>query len=78
VTGWTGECEGYEAADERLREPPCTPGYGCFATRGALPECAADGVRYPGTYAAGWGTPQPRREPAERTAAWTAVNSTLG
>ncbi|MFF7264999.1 glycoside hydrolase family 65 protein [Streptomyces sp. NPDC008159] len=53
MTGWTWEYEGYEAADERLRESLCTLGNGRFATRGALPECAADGVHYPGTYVAG-------------------------
>ncbi|WP_409474142.1 glycoside hydrolase family 65 protein [Streptomyces sp. HC307] len=53
MTGWTWEYEGYEAADERLRESLCTLGNGYFATRGALPECAADDVHYPGTYVAG-------------------------
>jgi len=53
VTGWTWEYEGYEPADERLRESLCTLGNGYFATRGALPECAADEVHYPGTYVAG-------------------------
>lgn len=53
MTGWTWEYEGYDAADERLRESLCTLGNGCFATRGALPECAADDVHYPGTYVAG-------------------------
>ncbi|MFF4255147.1 glycoside hydrolase family 65 protein [Streptomyces sp. NPDC001663] len=53
MTGWTWEYEGYEPADERLRESLCTLGNGCFATRGALPECAADEVHYPGTYVAG-------------------------
>jgi trehalose/maltose hydrolase-like predicted phosphorylase len=53
VTGWTWEYEGYEAADERLRESLCTLGNGYFATRGALPECVADDVHYPGTYVAG-------------------------
>ena len=38
---------------ERLRESLCTLGNGYFATRGAAPECAADDVHYPGTYAAG-------------------------
>ncbi|EFL35765.1 trehalose 6-phosphate phosphorylase [Streptomyces viridochromogenes DSM 40736] len=47
------EYEGYRPAEERLRESLCTLGNGCFATRGALPECAADDVHYPGTYAAG-------------------------
>ncbi|MFI2435894.1 glycoside hydrolase family 65 protein [Streptomyces sp. NPDC018693] len=53
MTGWTWEYEGYEPADERLRESLCTLGNGCFATRGALPECAADEIHYPGTYVAG-------------------------
>ncbi|MEV7083519.1 glycosyl hydrolase family 65 protein [Streptomyces sp. NPDC093516] len=45
--------EGYLPAEERLRESLCTLGNGRFATRGALPECVADDVHYPGTYAAG-------------------------
>ncbi|MFF4505076.1 glycoside hydrolase family 65 protein [Streptomyces sp. NPDC001401] len=53
MTAWTWEYEGYEPADERLRESLCTLGNGYFATRGALPECAADEVHYPGTYVAG-------------------------
>ena len=53
MTGWTWEYEGYDPADERLRESLCTLGNGYFATRGVLPECAADAVHYPGTYAAG-------------------------
>ncbi|MEU2266707.1 glycosyl hydrolase family 65 protein [Streptomyces olindensis] len=53
MTARTWEYEGYDPADERLRESLCTLGNGCFATRGALPECAADDVHYPGTYAAG-------------------------
>ncbi|WP_406437168.1 glycoside hydrolase family 65 protein [Streptomyces sp. NBC_01613] len=53
MTGWTWEYEGYEPADERLRESLCTLGNGYFATRGAMPECAADEVHYPGTYVAG-------------------------
>ncbi|MER6347115.1 glycoside hydrolase family 65 protein [Streptomyces sp. NPDC001595] len=53
MTGWTWTYEGYEPADERLRESLCTLGNGYFATRGALPECAADDVHYPGTYVAG-------------------------
>ncbi|WP_293990898.1 glycosyl hydrolase family 65 protein [Streptomyces sp.] len=47
------EYDGYVPADERLRESLCTLGNGRFATRGALPECAADDVHYPGTYVAG-------------------------
>ncbi|MCX4903749.1 glycoside hydrolase family 65 protein [Streptomyces sp. NBC_00878] len=53
MTGWTWDYEGYEPADERLRESLCTLGNGYFATRGSIPECAADDVHYPGTYAAG-------------------------
>ena len=53
MTGWTWEYDGYEPTDERLRESLCTLGNGYLATRGALPECAADEVHYPGTYAAG-------------------------
>ncbi len=53
MNGWTWEYDGYEPADERLRESLCTVGNGYFATRGALPECAADAVHYPGTYVAG-------------------------
>lgn len=53
MTAWTWEYEGYEPADERLRESLCSLGNGYVATRGALPECAADDVHYPGTYVAG-------------------------
>jgi trehalose/maltose hydrolase-like predicted phosphorylase len=53
VTDWTWRYEGYDPADERLRESLCTLGNGYFAARGALPECAADDVHYPGTYVAG-------------------------
>ncbi|MFE0731466.1 glycoside hydrolase family 65 protein [Streptomyces antibioticus] len=53
MTGWTWEYEGYDPADERLRESLCTLGNGYFATRGALPECAADDIHHPGTYVAG-------------------------
>ncbi|MFF0087732.1 glycoside hydrolase family 65 protein [Streptomyces canus] len=53
MRSWTWEYDGYEPAGERLRESLCTLGNGYLATRGALPECTADGVHYPGTYAAG-------------------------
>ncbi|MEU9055989.1 glycosyl hydrolase family 65 protein [Streptomyces sp. NPDC048384] len=52
-TGWSWEYAGYKPGDERLRESLCTLGNGYFASRGALPECAADEVHYPGTYVAG-------------------------
>ncbi|HXV92528.1 MAG TPA: hypothetical protein VD813_04455, partial [Pseudonocardia sp.] len=48
---WTLEFEGWDPADEGRREALCTLGNGYFATRGAAPESAADGVHYPGTYA---------------------------
>ena len=51
--GWTLSYEGYDPADERLREALCTLGNGYFATRGAAPETAAGPSHYPGTYAAG-------------------------
>ncbi|MDX3314290.1 glycosyl hydrolase family 65 protein [Streptomyces sp. ME08-AFT2] len=53
MTEWTWEWEGYDPAAERLRESLCTLGNGYFATRGAIPECRASLVHYPGTYAAG-------------------------
>ncbi|MFE9922480.1 glycoside hydrolase family 65 protein [Streptomyces sp. NPDC005774] len=53
MSEWTWEYEGYEPAAERLRESLCTLGNGCFATRGAVPECRAGLVHCPGTYAAG-------------------------
>ena len=53
MTGLTWEYEGYLPAQQRLRESLCTLGNGYLATRGALPECAADDVHYPGTYVAG-------------------------
>ncbi|MEV6117508.1 glycosyl hydrolase family 65 protein [Streptomyces sp. NPDC052109] len=53
MTGPAWEYEGYRPEEERLRESLCTLGNGYFATRGALPECSADDVHYPGTYAAG-------------------------
>ncbi len=53
TTPWTWAYEGYDPAAQRLRESLCTLGNGYFATRGALPECTADEVHYPGTYVAG-------------------------
>ncbi|WP_050790691.1 glycoside hydrolase family 65 protein [Streptomyces sp. e14] len=53
TTAGTWVYDGYDPAAERLRESLCTLGNGRFATRGALPECAADDVHYPGTYLAG-------------------------
>ena len=53
LSGWTVVYEGFDADQERLREALCALGNGRFATRGAAPETTADGIHYPGTYAAG-------------------------
>ncbi len=54
MDGWLLTFDGYDPADESRREALCTLGNGVFATRGAMPECAADGAHHPGTYAAGF------------------------
>ncbi|WP_238012314.1 glycosyl hydrolase family 65 protein [Dactylosporangium sp. AC04546] len=53
MDAWTYRFDGTGPAGEGLREALCTLGNGYLATRGAVPECDADGVHYPGTYAAG-------------------------
>jgi trehalose/maltose hydrolase-like predicted phosphorylase len=50
---WSLVYEGFDPAQEGLREALCTLGNGYFATRGAAPESRADEVHYPGTYVAG-------------------------
>ena len=50
---WTLAYDGFDTAQEGLRETLCTLGNGYFATRGAAPESRADGIHYPGTYVAG-------------------------
>lgn len=50
---WSLTFEGYDPAQEKLREALCTVGNGYFATRGAAPECRAGQYHYPGTYVAG-------------------------
>jgi trehalose 6-phosphate phosphatase len=50
---WVVHYRGYDPADEGRREALCTVGNGYLATRGAAAESVADGVHYPGTYAAG-------------------------
>jgi trehalose/maltose hydrolase-like predicted phosphorylase/beta-phosphoglucomutase-like phosphatase (HAD superfamily) len=50
---WTLVYDGFDPARQGLREALCALGNGYFVTRGALPEPAADGVNYPGTYVAG-------------------------
>src|SRR5918994_2933328 len=53
VNDWVLFYEGFDPAQEGLREALCTLGNGYFATRGAAPEASADEVHYPGTYVAG-------------------------
>jgi trehalose/maltose hydrolase-like predicted phosphorylase len=53
LSGWSLVYSGFDPAKEPLREALCTLGNGRFASRGAAPEAGADGVHYPGTYAAG-------------------------
>ena len=53
MSAWALTYEGFDPADEGLREALCTLGNGYFATRGAVPEATADDVHYPGTYVAG-------------------------
>ncbi|TFH11570.1 MAG: beta-phosphoglucomutase family hydrolase [Nitrosomonadales bacterium] len=49
-SSWSLVFEGYDPANEGLREALCTLGNGYFATRGAAPEAVADDTHYPGTY----------------------------
>ncbi|MBE0416898.1 MAG: glycoside hydrolase family 65 protein [Coriobacteriia bacterium] len=51
---WTLTYDGYDPAQERLREALCTVGNGYFATRGAAPESSAGPSHYPGTYLGGY------------------------
>ncbi|MEV7085484.1 glycosyl hydrolase family 65 protein [Streptomyces sp. NPDC093085] len=53
VRAWEWTYEGYDPGTERVREALCTLGNGYLATRGAVSECPAGPVHYPGTYAAG-------------------------
>ena len=50
---WVIEFDGLVPAEEGRREALCTLGNGVFASRGAAAESRADGIHYPGTYAAG-------------------------
>ncbi|MGA2291758.1 glycoside hydrolase family 65 protein [Bradyrhizobium sp.] len=45
--------DGFDPAQEGIREALCTLGNGYFATRAAAAWAEADGVHYPGTYLAG-------------------------
>jgi trehalose/maltose hydrolase-like predicted phosphorylase len=54
IDPWILEFEGYDPAEETLREALCTIGNGRMASRGAAPEHAiVEGHHYPGTYVAG-------------------------
>ncbi len=50
---WSLVFEGFDPAQEGVREALCTLGNGYFATRGAAAGAHADDVHYPGTYLAG-------------------------
>ncbi|MFE0464569.1 glycoside hydrolase family 65 protein [Kitasatospora sp. NPDC058965] len=50
---WTLRFQGFDPAEEGLREALCAVGNGYLVSRGAAPESVADGVHYPGTYLAG-------------------------
>ena len=53
MSGWSLVYEGFDPAQERLRESLCTLGNGHFATRGAAAESVGGPTHYPGTYIAG-------------------------
>lgn len=50
---WVLAYEGFDPDHEGHREALCVLGNGYMGTRGAMPEAAADGMHYPGTYLAG-------------------------
>ena len=50
---WCLRFEHFDPEDEGRREALCTLANGYLSVRGAVPESAADGVHYPGTYVAG-------------------------
>ena len=52
-SAWSMVFEGFDPAQEGIREALCTLGNGYFATRGADAGAVADDVHYPGTYLAG-------------------------
>jgi trehalose/maltose hydrolase-like predicted phosphorylase len=52
-SAWSLVFDGFDPANEGIREALCTLGNGYFATRGAASWAVADGVHYPGTYLAG-------------------------
>ncbi|MFI6445682.1 glycoside hydrolase family 65 protein [Kitasatospora sp. NPDC050543] len=50
---WQLSYEGFDPAEEGIREVLCAVGNGYLVSRAAAPESRADGVHYPGTYLAG-------------------------
>ena len=52
-SAWSLVFEGFDPAQEGIREALCTLGNGYFATRGAAAGAQADDIHYPGTYLAG-------------------------
>ena len=52
-SAWSLVFDGFDPAQEGIREALCTLGNGYFATRGAAPGAVADDNHYPGTYLAG-------------------------
>ena len=52
-SAWSLAFEGFDPAQEGIREALCTLGNGYFATRGAAAGVVADDIHYPGTYLAG-------------------------
>ncbi|MEJ2368480.1 MAG: glycoside hydrolase family 65 protein, partial [Acidobacteriota bacterium] len=53
MDNWELVYEGWDPAQEPIREALCTLGNGFFATRGATEESRAGSSHYPGTYLAG-------------------------
>lgn len=53
ASAWSLVFDGFDPAQEGIREALCTLGNGYFATRAAAAWAEADGVHYPGTYLAG-------------------------
>ena len=51
--GWNITYNTYEPTKERTREALLTVGNGYMGTRGAMDECDANAINYPGTYIAG-------------------------
>ena len=53
LSAWSLVFEGFDPAQEGIREALCTLGNGYVASRGAAFESKADDIHYPGTYFAG-------------------------